>query len=99
MPKLAGAHPPSNMTLDYDLEKRVLHITMKHVTNNSREHYIRLIVIYKNGEEFASYFLPYQVSPKGIDREVAMDAETGDEIKVKAICSDAGRKEVTLTIP
>lgn len=99
VPKLVGATPPSNMELEYASEEKVLHVTMRHVTNNSRKHRIRLLIVYKNGEEFTRYYLPHQVSPKGIDKEVAMDAESGDEIKVKAICSDAGRKEVTLIIP
>jgi hypothetical protein len=99
VPKLVGAHPPSNMELEYDSEGKLLHITMRHVTNNSRKHRIRLLVVYKNGEQFANYYLPHQVSPKGIDTESALDAESGDEIKVQAVCSEAGRKEATLIIP
>lgn len=97
--KLAWATPPSNIELEYDATERVLHITLRHVTHNVREHRIRRLIIYKNDEEIKSYYMPSQPSPKGIDKKVSLEAESGDEIRVKAICSEAGIGEATLTIP
>ena len=45
------AHPPTDLTLEYDSTKKSLHISMAHVTHHMRRHHIRKIEVYKNKED------------------------------------------------
>ena len=91
------AHPPSEMKLNYDAKQKLLHIEIKHLSYNPREHHIRRLMIVKNDEQpLISYFSSQK--PDGLSQDVTIDAKKGDIIYVKAYCSDSGTKEETLAI-
>lgn len=93
------AHPPSDIALIYDAEKKVLVVDIKHVSDNMRKHHIRRIQVFKNDADPLEYSLVKQTSGAGLVHKVPLNAKSKDQIRVKAICSEAGYKEATLIIP
>ena len=92
------AHPPSSIQLDYDLQKKILHIEIKHISRNPREHRIRRIFIYVNDSEPRELYLSHQTTLASDIEDIELDAKPGDRIRVKAFCSDSGEKEATLVV-
>lgn len=99
MPANSWATPPSEITLDYDFKTKNLHCEMNHPTRNVRKHYIRTIYVYLNDQEVDKQILNHQESASKALLDVPIDAKSGDVIRLKAICNDAGSKEVSFTIP
>lgn len=95
----AMARPPAEINLSYDTEKKNLHIEARHVTSNSRKHFIRRVVVYKNGEEIEKRFYVQQTTAAMLIEDLALEAVPGDVLRVEAVCNEAGRKETTLVIP
>jgi len=93
------AHPPQDIQLDYDLTAGLLHVSMKHVTVDPREHRIRKIVVYLNGEEVQEHYYVQQTSADGLKVDIELQAQPGDEISIKAICSKAGFSQARFIIP
>lgn len=93
------ANPPSGIDLDYDQEKKVLHIEVQHITKDPRKHYIRRLYIFKNEEEIEDFPFAKQTSTAELIQDVTLDLSPKDVIRVKAVCNQAGTKEETLVIP
>ena len=91
------AHPPTEMVLSYDKETKTLHIDIKHVSDSLREHNIRRIIIYRNEEEAQALNFNTQ-KPPGLTEDVVVETKSGDILRVKAISSEGGKKEATLTV-
>lgn len=96
---MAYAHEPSAINITYDAKAKILHISVQHVTHYERIHYIRQLRVRKNDEEPLVFYLSHQTSHLGFDKDIPMEAKPGDRIWVKAICSEAGYREVTYEIP
>ncbi len=93
------ARPPSAIEMSYDKDQKVLHIVIKHVSDNLPEHRIRKIVVSKNDEELNTFYYATQTHPSGQVQDVSVIAKPGDVFKGLAICREAGRKEETFTVP
>ncbi len=92
------AHPPGKIELSYDAKEHILTVKIDHVTNNTLKHYIRKLTLFKNDQELDSYYFVTQ-SPQGLEEKIPLEAKSKDNIRVKAICKQAGYLEQTLTIP
>ena len=99
MPQFAWARPPSAIDLTYDLKTEILHIDLKHPSNNPQQHHIRKILVYKNGEEAISFNYVTQTNARGLIQDVPLKAKSKDVIRVQAICNQAGRGEKTFILP
>ena len=69
------------------------------MTSNSRKHFIRRVVIYKNDEEVEKRSYVQQTTAAMLIEDLALEAVTGDVLRVKAVCNEAGRKEIIFVIP
>ncbi len=94
-----SAHPPAQLTLAYDKEKKILHVGMEHVSTSLREHHIRKLIVYKNDQEVESVNLVTQTTASTLVKDITVDAAGGDMLSVKALCSEGGSKEGSLTVP
>ena len=97
--KTLWGHPPTDLKLDYDIDKKNLHIEMTHVTGNIREHYIRKLIVSLNQKEIISETIVRQTTPHNFLRDIPLDANPNDVITVKAICKEGGSAEASITIP
>ncbi len=93
------ALPPTDIKIEYDSAAKVLHVSMRHVTQDTRYHYIRKIVVQKNDEAPQEFHFSSQASNTMAKQDVSMNAKPGDKIHVKAFCVKAGVGEKTFTIP
>ena len=94
----AEANPPQRIELSYNQETQILTIRVYHVSQRTRTHYIRRIVVSRNDEPVTEDLFPSQ-NPWGIEHQVKVETKSGDVLTVKATCSDVGMKEESLTIP
>lgn len=99
LPALSWARLPSKIAMSYDAQGKNLHLEIEHVTKNPRGHFIRNVVIYKNDVEIKKSLHVQQTSHSSLVEDVALEAVSGDVIRVKARCNEAGYKEETLVIP
>ncbi len=94
----AWTTPPSQIELSYNKETEVLTIKVYHPSKSTRAHYIRRIFVYKNDEEIIKEGFPAQEA-WGMTNEVKVPTRSGDQLRVKAVCVNAGSAEETILIP
>lgn len=99
LPSFSWARLPSKIDMSYDAQEKNLHLEIEHVTKNPRAHFIRNIVIYKNDVEIKKSLHVQQTSHAMLVEDAALEAASGDVIRVKARCNEAGYKEETFVIP
>jgi len=92
------ARPPKEINLEYDKDKKVLLMDIKHISKNPRSHYIRKVIIYLNEEEVGLFRYRVQKA-HGIKVELGLDTKEGDLIRVEAVCNKRGKLEADLLIP
>jgi len=72
---------------------------MRHVTHNTREHFIRRLIVYKNKEEVGSIIIARQASPSYYKADIRVVAEGEDELSIKAICNKGGIGRANIVVP
>lgn len=97
--RLAWGHPPATIELQYDSQTKVLHAEIGHVTHDQKGHHIRRLYVYMNDAPIENFPYAKQTTSTTLVQDVPMEASSGDVIRVKAVCSEAGYKEETLIIP
>lgn len=97
----AGAHPPQDMVLEYDLDNKELSVTITHETPSPGLHYIEKIEVYRNDELNISEEYDSQPDSSTYTITFEIDADIGDEIKVIAYCNIQGSisREITVEDP
>lgn len=97
---LALAHPPSSISLKYDPTKKILSISIQHITQHKhkRDHYIKNLTVTQNDKKVFEDLYVWQENEIGLDKDVDLDAKAGDIITVEAVDNHGGSKKETLTI-
>ncbi len=93
-----SGHSPSGMELEYDVENGQLNITITHNVEDKSTHYIEKINIKKNGNDVDTLNYNSQPSTSTFTYNYQVNAEAGDNINVKASCSQGGNIEKTIKI-
>ena len=96
IPRGGGAHSPKEVLLSYDLETKVLSVTVTH-TRFSAGHYIDKVEIMKNGTTISSHSYTNQPS-ETFSYTYKLDAAQGDVIEVKATCNKFGSASGKITV-
>ncbi len=99
VPVIMQAHPPKDITVEFDNGTKELMVTISHYVDDPVRHHIDKIVIELNGEEIITQKLKVQAT-KGEQKALYLvtDAVEGDQLSVTAYCSIAGKKKVTVDI-
>jgi desulfoferrodoxin (superoxide reductase-like protein) len=99
VPVALQAHPPKDITAEFDNETKELAVTISHFVDDPVRHYIDKIVVELNGDEVITQKLAAQES-NSEQRALYLitDAEEGDSISVTAYCSISGKKKVTIDV-
>lgn len=84
--QIAGATPPSNMTVSYNIETHELQVTITHQVSNPITHYIHEVKIVKNGALYNTSLYDSQPDPNSFTYSYQVNATTGDTIDVTATC-------------
>src|SRR3989344_1446600 len=80
----AMARPPTEINLSYDAEKGSLHIEARHVTNNTRKHFIRKVIVYNNDEKVEERSYVQQTTAAMLSDDVPLEAFRDDVVRVEA---------------
>ncbi len=93
------AHPPKNVTLEYDSDTKVLAAVIDHSVNNTSKHYVHKVVVEVNGKKRVEQTFMRQMD--GEQHEVMykiVDVDEGDKITVTGYCNISGKKKSELII-
>ena len=93
------AAAPRDVVLSYDVPRGVLHVSAKHPTDRQDRYYIRLLVVYRNGEKAKEVEFHRQKSPAGMEEGVELEAKAGDNIRVELFVSNGGSAKAEYTVP
>ncbi|MFA4973614.1 MAG: hypothetical protein WC683_13465 [bacterium] len=95
----ALAHSPNVVDGYYDVERGELNITVQHIVNDPKDHFIKEVVVYKDGKEVAKKEFDFQTSHRNQTMPpFKIPASIGDSFKVEAICSVSGKGEVVIEV-
>jgi len=96
----AFAHPPIEMTLDYDMATKTLTVNMVHVVSTNRnQHYIKEIWVTTEKGDPVVFNYRKQRKPREVVEKIPFDAKPGDTIVAKAYCSEGGIKSASFFVP
>lgn len=95
----ASAHPPKDVTIEFDQGSKMLMVTAIHDTKDVAKHFVGVIAVEINGEKLIEQKFKSQLDATAQKAHYWInDAKIGDEIAVTATCSIAGKKKVSLKI-
>ena len=86
----ASAHPASEMSISYNIEKELLNVSITHRVSDSSSHYIDQIIIYKNGEIYASLNYTSQPTNNSFYYSYDISANLSDTLEVFTHCNLGG---------
>ncbi len=86
----ASAHPASEMSVSYNIEKELLNVSITHKVSDSSSHYIDQIIIYKNGEIYASLNYTSQPTNNSFYYSYDVSANLSDTLEVFTHCNLGG---------
>ena len=95
----AYATSPTSVSVTYEKEKQILHVTASHPSDKLDKHYLRRISIEKNGVEDKSVTFPRQKLASGLDEEISYVAEAGEKLSIKINCSQGGVATAEVDVP
>jgi hypothetical protein len=89
---VAQAHPPASVELFYNMEKQILEVKITHASSNLDKHYVKKVVIKKNGEAVGGSDYTNQPEKELFIYTYTLVVAPGDLLEVKATCSVFGSK-------
>ncbi|MBI3314364.1 MAG: hypothetical protein HYZ86_00265 [Candidatus Omnitrophica bacterium] len=99
------ATPPTEMEISYDpappsagQARGVLHVEAKHISDHLDKHYLRRLVIYRNGVKEQEIAYTRQKYPSKFIEDIPLIVKPGETISVEVFCSQGGSKRAELTI-
>ena len=92
------ASSPFDVTLTYDVEKGILHVSAKHPSDRTDHHYINRVKIFKNDALVDSQKYFWQKLPKGLEADYSLTAEVGDKISLEITCIEGGKAAAETTV-
>ena len=95
----AMAHPPGEVTAQFDLEKSILSVEVAHnVGGGSNSHYIDEVIISLNGKEVIVQKTTRQISDTQTFLYFMPAVEAGDKIGIVAVCNVGGQGNIEITV-
>ncbi len=98
LPAAGQAHGPEGVSLAYSSDSGILTVTILHAVSNPDKHYIKEVVLRKNGEVLAIYRYTGQSASSPFSYEYPVEAKVGDRIEATAECNYYGSGEGGLNI-
>jgi desulfoferrodoxin (superoxide reductase-like protein) len=95
----ALAHPPSDITIQFDPATKTLTAAIKHRVSNPNSHYIYKVDIGLNGKEIQ--MLPFKKQETSVSQTVSFvipAAKKGDTLSVEGYCNLSGRLKKEIEI-
>lgn len=98
-PPALPAHPPSDVSIEFDAVTKVLKVTVVHSSRDAKKHYIDDVAVSLNGKTVITQKFGRQTDKAGqAVSYILPDAESGDTISVTADCNLAGKMKRELKV-
>jgi hypothetical protein len=95
----AMAHPPGEVTAQFDLENSILSVKVTHnVGGGSSSHYINEVIISINGREVIVQKTTRQISDTQTFLYFMPAVEVDDEIGIVAVCNVGGQGNIQIIV-
>ena len=95
----ALANPPSAIHANYDLARQELNITVQHPVAKPTEHFIKEVLVFKNGQKIVDKNFEFQTSHRNQTMiPINIAAQPGDRFKIVARCNKFGSKKKTVEV-
>ncbi len=93
------AHPPQEVTAQFDLENSILSVEVAHnVGGESSSHYIEEVIISLGGKEVIVQKISRQISNTQTFLYFMPAVEAADEIGIIAVCNVAGQGNIEIIV-
>jgi hypothetical protein len=97
-PTTANAHRPGSVTLAYNIDTKVLSVTISHSVSNPEKHYVDKVKIAVNGGLTKTVEYTSQPDNVTFTYQYSIEATEGDELKVRAECSYFGSRTAKVIV-
>lgn len=91
------AHAPKNLKLNYKAEEGKLEILIPHKVKKVEAHYIDVLTIWVDGEEYKTLTYDKQSTKESHELSIDLKLEKGSTVEVKAECNKMGSKKAKFT--
>ncbi len=99
MSAVSGAHAPNAIHAGYDVGRGELSIIVEHLVNNKWNHFVKEVVVYRNGQEAWRQGFDFQTSFRNLTvPPISITAIDGDAFRIVASCSEGGAGEKTIAV-
>ncbi len=95
---IVSAHPASDMSLSYDVDKQILDVSIVHRVSDLTTHYIYTVIIRKNNVVYQTYNYTGQPTNSSFTYTYDVNASSGDRIEVFTDCNLGGSLTKQLTV-
>ena len=98
---VACAHPPSDISITFDRNTKMVHAVIIHNTSNPTNHYIKKVDVSLNGKEIIEQQISRQDNNENQTVSYLIpDVKDGDVLSVEGYCSISGKlkKEITVKL-
>ena len=90
------AHPPNNMSLEYNSSTNILRVSITHGVSDNTSHYVISVIVRVNGSIDQTQFYTSQLDLLFFTYEYTVITNDGSTIQVTATCSQGGSITKTL---
>jgi hypothetical protein len=94
-----SAHPPGEIEMSFNMENKMLEVTIPHDSQDSTSHFVDEVKVYLNGNEHIEQAFIVQTNNDEMYLHYMIPgAEKGDSIRLTAECNRFGNSEIEITI-
>lgn len=98
LPEATRGHPPTEMTLEYDIDDNILSVTITHNTPTPSSHYVETLIIYRNDISVIEESYEDQPERQTFTYEFDVFAVDSDVLRAYAECNIGGDIENEITV-
>jgi len=93
------AHPPGNIEMNFNMENKMLEVTIPHNSGDNSDHFINSVKVYLNGNRHIEQdFIMQTDNDVQYLHYMIPGAKSGDTISLNAECNKFGSRETEITI-
>ncbi|MCA9399810.1 MAG: hypothetical protein KC618_08670, partial [Candidatus Omnitrophica bacterium] len=91
MVSFVHAHNPESIELTRLKDKNLFKLNVKHITHDKKDHYIKKILIYKNGTLQETFTYLEQAGLSGRVKEFPLKVSDGDSLEIEVFVHPNGK--------
>lgn len=94
-----SAHPPGDIEMNFNLENKMLEVTIAHSSRDNMDHFINNVKVYLNGNQHIEQdFIVQTNNDNQYLHYMIPGAKVGDTIRLSADCNKFGNRDQEITV-